>query len=250
MGAEAVMNDAESPKPTLKTFCYLCGSSLAGEPHSYDHVPPIRFFPRRLRARGALQLLRLPAHLGCNRQFQADEEFFFARLVPIAAESSERVARDALEDLLRCLRRPAGRALVISAGYEIDATREFGPALVRAGRPDSRRSRGNQPISWQSADVISPRLHRVVWKIVRGLAWARCDSYVPQDAPHTIQLVLPDGVPAVRLPARWETFVGDDEGAFAFSKEAGSITNVWQLQFWTQIRAVVHVATVECLAAH
>jgi len=64
--------------------CYLCGKLIQEGEWSRDHVPAAQFFPEEFRQKESPQLITLPVHTKCNTDFQKDEDYFFASLMPLA----------------------------------------------------------------------------------------------------------------------------------------------------------------------
>jgi hypothetical protein len=130
--------------------CYLCGKPLSS-PISYDHVPPRQLFARALRRIHSPQLLTIPVHDACNKDYQFDEDYFVHTLVPFAPATV--AGRAAYDEVLAKFR----------AGEKVPLTRsvvnEFDPmpsGLILPGNKVVKRFQGS-------------RVARVAWKIVRGL---------------------------------------------------------------------------------
>lgn len=60
------MNDYDTKK------CYLCGGDNSD---TYDHIPPKNIFLEKYRNIGQ-DLISVPAHKSCNKQYEKDDEFF------------------------------------------------------------------------------------------------------------------------------------------------------------------------------
>jgi hypothetical protein len=52
--------------------CYLCGNEGVD---SRDHVPPKAVLPKKYRSEGE-DLITVPAHQRCNREWKNDDEYF------------------------------------------------------------------------------------------------------------------------------------------------------------------------------
>jgi hypothetical protein len=218
----------------LETLCYLCGEDASSD-WDYDHVPPRRFYPQSLRRVGRIQLLRLRSHRRCNQTFQRDEDYFFTVLVPLAAAHGSRSAEAAMTDLLRSLRREEGRRLWIAAGLPDSADLSTFKSL----------DEWNESLS--SAEALRTivvrldhaRLHRVIWKIVRGLGMS-AGFQIAENNHHTIELSF--GVDESDFD--WMCWPGDDLKTFGFRNRGPSQT-VWQIRFWGYLVATTSYGRTE-----
>jgi len=220
-------------------WCYLCGSELGSRPSNWDHVPPKRFFPRSLRTGLRLHLLRLRTHVGCNNSYQLDEEYFCAALLPLSIASSSLTAQDAFEDLVRGAQQPQGARLLMTVGYlpeTIDVPDEGNATVLRNAILDAASH--DEPCAVLRG-LDQPRLHRVIWKIVRGLVICCMDYYLPECTSHTIEISMSLESPREK-GSGWLSYHGDDEGVFCFRYAiAAKGRNLWELVIWSRIVASV-----------
>ncbi len=131
-------------------ICYLCGEVVQGEA-SYDHVPPKQFFPKDLRNRE--NLLTLPTHACCNASYGKDEEYVRHALGAVALRGP--IGEELGQDMARAYHRPDGRGM--SLYCKIHGEFELRPGGIYL------------PQGVISKTFDGERLHRVMWKIVRGL---------------------------------------------------------------------------------
>ena len=205
--------------PATSALCYLCGDHVSAESWDRDHIPPRRFYPRKLRSQSRVHLITAFTHPSCNRAYQLDEDYFFAALVPIAAAvGGTSSASYALEDLARSLARPQG--------IRLQQTLSPVPPNV-----------GPQDVEGVFNSFDHRRLNRLVWKIARGLAYGVALTYVPESTEHTVVL-------SVRLPTEdnattLRSFPGDTMNAFAFDHALKADASVWRVAFWTEVLVVV-----------
>jgi hypothetical protein len=156
--------------------CYLCGAEVAGQ-GSRDHVPPRHIFPKRLREQHRFNLLTLPVHVECNKDYEKDEEYFVNTLAP-AIEASP-VQRALWHDLWQQFSKPRGRILgemVRKEFYKVDM-----PGGMRAKTFNGRRVR------------------RVVAKTVRGLFFHEQRRFLPLRTPCRIEIFGPHDWPPDEL---------------------------------------------------
>lgn len=142
-------------------ICYLCGQpidmSLKGDLDEYseDHIPPQDICPKELREAisRVYKFQKLPAHKGCNNSFSEDETYFVRVMTMIVGNKS--MAGDALvNDFARHAKHPehAGVLRRILGGY----------SKVMPSGIWLPPGKGITKIEYE-------KVHRVIWKIVRGL---------------------------------------------------------------------------------
>src|SRR5712692_7726565 len=153
----------------LPPICYLCLGELIGEVDR-DHVPSRQIFPEQIRKKYSLNLLMLPVHKGCNRAFQKDEEYFRHSIGPLAHRTF--AGASLMKDIVRDVSRPQGRALVEKVRNEFRWERSgvhLPPGLV-----DKR--------------FEAPRVHGVVWKVVRGLFFYEKQTPLREHIPRAFEV--------------------------------------------------------------
>ncbi|MBI4238679.1 MAG: hypothetical protein HY696_09735 [Deltaproteobacteria bacterium] len=152
--------------------CYLCGTPIMGH-SSYDHVPPKQFFPDVLKK--APNLVTLPTHEHCNKEFQRDEDYFRLSLGPLAMKTT--MGSLLWKDIARSMKRKAGLGLVRQVYAEFQHRTPGGiyyPPRCIAKHYDAQR------------------ITRVAWKIIRGLHCHTINNeFVPENAAHYISLLDP-----------------------------------------------------------
>jgi hypothetical protein len=160
-------NDEQRPDGSV---CYLCGLPL-GKEVSQDHVPPRQFFTKSLRRIRSPNLLTLPTHGACNRSFQADEDYFF--FVALAGLNEDAQIHDWLmQDIHKKIRREN------ALGLRNTVLGEFSQTI----------SGIHLPSGLVAKHFDRKRVHRVVWKIVRGLYYHHFARMVPENARHCVEI--------------------------------------------------------------
>ncbi len=151
-------------------ICYLCGEPLDRE-RSRDHVPPKQFFATRIRKARSLNLIVLPVHKSCNNAYQHDEDYFLHSIAPLAGDS---VSGSALwHDMrARTQKDEHGRQLAQMVFKEFDE--RPGGIHLPAGRIAKRYD--------------GKRIHRVIWKSIRGLFYYETDRFLPESTPHGVKM--------------------------------------------------------------
>lgn len=218
--------------------CYLCGKAVGTSDFDDDHVPPRRFYSRAVRREARIQLLRLRVHRTCNRSYQVDEDYFFSVLVPVAASLGDGAAQDSLADLRRSMLRPEGRRLLASAGFpeELAVDRAAG---VGAATPAVWPTLDRRSILQIFSQLDRSRLHRVVWKLIRGLRALR-GEILEECAEHHTELRLVSEQPEL-ADRPWDHLHGDYSGSFEFcvQDETEPSSRTQWLKLWGQIVATV-----------
>ncbi len=162
-------------KPKRPTLCYLCGQPLAA-PTSVDHVPPKQLYAKELRKKHSPNLRTIEVHAECNKSFQHDEDYFVNTLAPFARGSYAGTA------LLQGVREVRGRR-------EAEASRQgFGRVSGHTRRHLASAGSGGKRFE-------GDRLHRVAWKIVRGLYFQEFGEVLPENTPNNLQIAPPDKPP-------------------------------------------------------
>ncbi len=156
--------------------CYLCGKAL-GRPSSKDHVPPKQFYSTRIRSENELNLLTLQAHPACNLSYQHDEDYFaysIGQLVP---------------------KTFSGHSLLLDVGDRLQAGKQ--KLLFEKVRQEwDRRPAGLiLPPGKTAKRIEGERIGRIAWKITRGLFFNETKTYLPEDTPRHVKMLLPDEVP-------------------------------------------------------
>jgi hypothetical protein len=141
--------------------CYLCGKPLS-EPTSVDHVPPLLFFPKKMRRRYNIsKLLTIPVHRSCNRQWQEDEEYFVHTLLPMTRGSE---AGDAHHSRIQEKMKAGKNVSLVNMVMD-----EFKDVVGGVYLPANRVAKL----------VDHRRAHGVIWKIIRGLHFHHTGEVLP-----------------------------------------------------------------------
>lgn len=131
--------------------CYLCGKYIQRKDESTkEHIVPRQFFPVDLR--NQLNLATRATHRKCNESYQMDEDYFVVSLGPITMDTFS--GSHLFRDISHKLKKPKSVALGVMVKNEY--TNRTASGLYCP-----------QSIVFKNFDVN--RIHRVVWKIIKGL---------------------------------------------------------------------------------
>ena len=213
------------------SICYLCGEVLS-EPINRDHVPPRQLYADDVRIAHSPNLLTIPVHRACNRSYQHDEDYFVNTLAPFARGSYSGNAL--LKEVFRKFEAGEKKGLVHKVLEEFERKPNgliLPPGLV------AKRFEGD-------------RLHRVAWKIIRGLYFHRFGEFVPEDTPNRLIIVPPD-----EPPPREFFFLPDDPvhgqypGVFDYKyakyPEVHNF-NYWAMLLWDKIILIMMFHDPKC----
>ncbi len=205
-------------------LCYLCGCEIEGKP-SREHVPPKQFFPSVLRQKLNPNLRTLPSHLACNKEFEKDEDYFFASCGVLS--EFEPVSGPIMDDLYKKLvLNPKNNML-----YKImEEFREPEGNLILPG---------NKVIK----EIDFSRIKRIVWKITRGLHFIEFNTILPEETSKEIFMFQAgDIIPNHFHPALECTEIkGDFPVIFSyrhnvFDRVKDRISaQIWNLAFWNSL---------------
>lgn len=161
-------------------LCYLCGKPLIA-PTNADHVPLKQLFAKAIRKAHSPNLLTIPVHKACNRSYQHDEDYFVNTLAPFGKDSY------------------AGSALLreVFAKY---AAGEKRPLVNKVLREFEHEPSGViLPRGLIAKRIEGERVHRIAWKIVRGLYFHEFGEVLPEFTPNSLQIAPPDRPPPVEF---------------------------------------------------
>ncbi len=145
--------------------CYLCGNSIDAAQLSWDHVPPLQFFPKQLRAERNLNLWVAPTHKRCNEDYRKDEEYFYHVMSAPVGRGNPSFYRIMHGDFARRAHKPQTPAMMRSILKTITTVTPGGIHLPRG-------------LYQVMADEW--RLNRVVIKIARGLFCLDHARFMPE----------------------------------------------------------------------
>jgi hypothetical protein len=117
--------------------CYRCAEVIErGQRFSRDHVPPLQFFPSRLREEFCPQLDTVHVHARCDEATKLDEDYFRASVAPMATHNP--IGAALCEDLKRAYQYPS--AAPGSASRPAAASTRRARPGTRSRRASRRRS--------------------------------------------------------------------------------------------------------------
>jgi hypothetical protein len=222
------------PKPP--SVCYLCGKPLA-PPINSDHVPPRQLYAKEVRKAHALNLLTISVHEECNLSYQHDEDYFVNTLAPFAVGSY------------------AGTALLqeVFSKYKLGEKRP----LVHKVLKEFQHTPGgiNLPPGLVAKRIEGERVHRVAWKIVRGLYFHEFGEVLPEHTPNHLEITPPDRPPPEHflqalhdLPSR-----GSYPGVFDYKYvQVAQLNgfNYWGMLFWDRLILMMAFHSLKCPCEH
>jgi hypothetical protein len=214
------------------SICYLCGKLLT-PPLNRDHVPPKQFYTDEIRKKHSPNLLTIPVHQECNSSYQADEDYFLNTLAPFAKGSYS--GNSLLDGIFRKYKDDIKRPLVHKTLNEFER-RPSGLILP----PDLVVKR-----------IEGDRVHRVAWKIVRGLYFHHFAKVLPENTLNSLSIIPPDQVP----PKEFLIALGDQDalgsypGVFDYKfiqvSELDNF-NYWAMLLWDRIILILPFHGLEC----
>lgn len=219
-------NKLDCKDTSFTEICYLCGYALGKSSHKLDrdHVPPKRFFPKKIRKQKNTNLLTVPVHRECNISYQSDEDYFINSIAPLAGDTT--CGKLVLEDLSRSFGRPAGKRLGESVLNEFE--KRPSDLYLPKGKVAKRYN--------------GTRVRRVLWKIIRGLFYIEYCRYLPENTKNCVDLI-----DDVNLVSDELNYVGSKPSRGAYPcvfdyryrsfPEIGNF-HLWVLLFWQKILIV------------
>lgn len=217
--------------------CYLCGETLTC-PISNDHVPPKQLYSKNVRRKHNPNLLTLPVHKNCNHSYQHDEDYFVYSMNSLAVRTYS--GKSVMDDINRRFKRGQQQKLLSKVWKEWEK-RPSGLVLP-AGKVVKR--------------IEGKRIHRVAWKIVRGLFFYHQGKLLREETPNKIEYVAPDVRPPDPFFALNEQpNLGQYPGVFDFRyKQFSEAKNLWYwaMLFWDAFMVLMafHDTECECAACH
>jgi len=218
------------------SICYLCGRPLA-PPLSQDHVPPKQFYADAVRKKHSPNLRTITVHKACNFAYQFDEDYFVNTIAPFARGSYSGNAL--LHEIFQKYHSGKKRGLV-SKVYQEFERRPSGLVL---------------PHGLVAKRIEGERVHRVAWKIIRGLYFHHFGEFLPQDTPNGLEIVPPDQPPPKEFiiglpdnPVRGQ-YPGVFDYKFAKFAEVHNF-NYWAMLLWDRIIMIVKFHDPACGCDH
>ena len=211
--------------------CYLCGRVLDGD-LSDDHVPPKQLYAKGIRIKHNPNLLTIPVHAECNRAYQHDEDYFVYSMSAFAVKTYS--GKSVLADINRRYQNGEQQKL-----------------LIKTFREWEKRPSGlHLPSGKVVKRIEGKRIHRVAWKIVRGLFFYSEKRVLPESTPNSIEYVPPNTRPP-------DTFfvlndspnLGQYPGVFDYRyRQFQDVENMyyWALLFWDAFMILMAFHNPDC----
>ena len=160
----------------MSALCYLCGSPLTA-PTNRDHVPMKQLWTPEIRKQYSPQLDTLEVHPQCNSDFQSDEEYFVASILPFAPftlAGKSHFSKMKNETI-------AGTKVPLKSMVKQQFHRQIGGIFL--------------PNNIIAYSFDSARMRRVIWKIVRGLHFRHFHEILSSSCPATIEFFTNNNIP-------------------------------------------------------
>jgi hypothetical protein len=213
------------------TTCYLCGEALL-EPISDDHVPPKQLYGKDVRKSHNPNLLTLPVHKSCNHSYQNDEDYFVYSMSSFAVRTYS--GKSVMDDIKRRFEAGEQQKLLSKVWKEWEK-RPSG--LVLPGGTVVKRIEGS-------------RIHRIAWKVVRGLFFFHEGKVLPEASPNHIEYVAPETRPPEPFFAlNGQPNLGQYPAVFYFKYKQFSEANnlwYWAMLFWAAFMVLMVFHDPEC----
>ncbi len=227
-----------SKMPT-KLLCYLCGKEIVLKDEADDdHVPMKQLYSKEIRMRHAPNLLTLRTHKACNKSFQHDEDYFVSSFAGFVTDTYS--GSHVWSQVERGLRRPEG------AGLRELILKEFSEVSPGGIHPPPGKI-------FKSYDT--PRIHRVVWKITRGIFFKEFGRWLPENTPRTVQITPPGEPPPKEFGIlNGTTSKGAYPGVFDYKYKEVTEPSEFRCYtigylFWDKLICLCHFHDPECPCA-
>jgi hypothetical protein len=212
--------------------CYLCGEALT-PPVNADHVPPKQMYAKDVRLAHSPNLLTIQVHQRCNSAYQHDEDYFFNALAPYGTGSYS--GSSFLNEVKSKYAAGKNQSLVhrVLDQFDRPAGSIFLPQHLSAQR------------------IEGARIHRVAWKIVRGLYFHEHGVVLPESTPNHLEISPPDRPPpAVFLATLWDldscgAYPGVFDYKYVIVSEVKDL-NYWGLLLWDRLILIMSFHSPNC----
>jgi len=162
---------ARKSKPN--EICYLCGNGIEKDRLARDHVPPIAFYPKNVRA--GLNLQVAPSHKECNEAYREDEEYFQHAFFVEVLNQQPPITAHLKNDFLRRAQKTQTPAMIRKILKE---TFNVTPGGIHL------------PSNKYVMTIDQARIERVVLKIIRGLFYLENKNFLPLENAKDMRLCL------------------------------------------------------------
>jgi len=173
-------------KTKTKQICYLCGKSIENAELSYDHVPPVAFYPKDIRA--GLNLQVAPSHKKCNEDYRKDEEYFQHAFIIEVLNQRPPITSHLERDFLRRAEKPQTPAMI---------------RRILKGVSNITPGGIHLPSGILQVEIDRLRIERIVLKIARGLFYIENKNFVPLQNAKDIRFCLNENEVPERYKLCW-----------------------------------------------
>lgn len=200
----------------MPTVCYLCGQSLTA-PTSNDHVPPRQLYTAEIRKAHRPNLLTIPVHKDCNRAYQYDEDYFANTLAPFAVGSY------------------TGNSFIRDVGAKYAEGQKQGLVFKVLKEFEHQPSGIALPEHLVAKRFDKKRLHRVAWKIIRGLYFHQYEQVLPEDTPNGLEIYAPDQVPPDELILYLNSLPSHGQYPSVFDYKFAKLPDGQNINYWAML---------------
>ena len=200
-------------------------------------MPPKQLYTQDIRKLHSPNLLTIPVHEACNKSYHHDEDYFINTLAPFAKGSYS--GDFLLRDIFKKYSNDVKRSLVQKT---LDEFERNPSGLILPPNLVAKRFEG-------------ARLHRVAWKIMRGLYFHRFSQVLPESKLNSLSIIPPDQVP----PKEFLIALGDLDGLgsylgvfdykFVQIKELDNF-NYWAILLWDRLILIFSFHGLGCSCDH
>jgi hypothetical protein len=228
--------------PDLEEVCYLCNKPIdpkatdeVNRP-SEDHVPPLVFFPKKMRKKIKDQLVKLPAHQGCNSKYTKDEEYF-ARAMGYYIRDHSEAGAALYEDFKGHLARHPNHAGVVGRILKKVSRRLPSGLLV--------------PPTHEVLEFESERNVNVILKIARGLYYEKFRKSLPENHRFDARKIevddpWPEGPKSLIDKAQIQGAYPDVfEYKYGYRSETPKVNFIW-IRLWKTLLFVIRFDDADC----
>jgi hypothetical protein len=182
-------------------LCYLCGNPMSGEEeNNVDHIPMKQLWTPEIRKSNNPNLVTRKVHKNCNSEYQLDEDYFVATILPLSKGSfaGESHYKKLTSDIVQNK----------NLGLKLQVLDEFSNKVGSILLPNSKVAKSFE----------TERFNRIVWKILRGLFFLHNDVVLPLNWPIIRDIFLEDPPEHFRLFSSLPEVpeYGDYPGVFSY----------------------------------
>ena len=200
-------------------------------------MPPKQLYVDDVRKAHSPNLRTIPVHAACNRAYQHDEDYFVNTMAPFARGSY------------------AGDALLKEVFGKYEAGKKRGLVHKVLQEFEHKPSGIVLPPNLVAKRLEGKRVHRVAWKIIRGLYFHHFKEVLPEWVPNGLEIIPPDRPPPkeflIGLPDGpiHGQYPGVFDYKFAKFPDVHNF-NYWAMLLWDRIILIMKFHDPTCHCEH